>query len=77
VAEKVALAKFACPACGGEANWNPARQKLVCPFCGTESPAKLDAGGVVVEHDLVGALRALPDEARGWQVDKRQVKCRS
>ena len=35
--------KFACPACGGEAVWNPAKQKLVCPFCGTESPAPPDA----------------------------------
>ena len=77
MAETVALAKFACPACGGEANWNPAKQELVCPFCGTESPAKLDSGGALIEHDLVGALHALPDEARGWQVDKRQVKCRS
>ena len=37
MAESVALSKFACPACGGEATWNPAKQKLVCPFCGTES----------------------------------------
>jgi hypothetical protein len=75
--ENVALAKLACPACGGEANWNPARQKLVCPFCGTESPAKLDAGGAIVEHDLAVALRALPDDARGWQAKKREVKCQS
>jgi hypothetical protein len=75
--ETVALSKFACPACGGEANWNPAKQKLVCPFCGTESPAKLDAAGGIVEHDLVAALRGLGDERRGWQVERRQVKCRS
>jgi len=77
VPETVALAKFSCPACGGEANWNPAKQKLVCPFCGTESPAELAANGTIVEHDLAAALRALPDAARGWQADKRQVKCRS
>ena len=75
--ERIALAKFACPACGGEANWNAAKQKLVCPFCGTESPAKLDADGAVVEHDLVATLRALPDDAGGWQTERRQVKCRS
>ena len=58
VTETVALSKFACPSCGGEAIWNPAKQKLVCPFCGTESPAKLDAAGTIVEHDLVsGAAR--------------------
>ena len=72
-----ALAKFACPACGGEAVWNPARQKLVCPFCGTESPAKVDSGGAIVEHDLVAALRGVSDDARGWQADKREVRCQS
>ena len=77
MAETVALAKFACPSCGGEANWNPAKQKLVCPFCGTESPAKLDAGGAIVEHDLVAALRGIGDDARGWQAAKREVKCQS
>lgn len=74
---KVALDKFSCPACGGEANWNPARQKLVCPFCGTESPARLDESGRIVEHDLVAALRDLGDARRGWQAEKRQVKCGS
>jgi hypothetical protein len=77
VAETVALSKFACPACGGEANWNPARQKLVCPFCGTESPAQLDGAGAIVEHDLAAALRGIGDERRGWQAETRQVKCRS
>ena len=77
MAETTALAKFACPSCGGEANWNPAKQKLICPFCGTESPAKLDAGGAIVEHDLVAALRGIGDDARGWQAEKRQVKCQS
>jgi hypothetical protein len=75
--ETVALSKFACPACGGESTWNPAKQRLVCPFCGTESPAKQDAAGAIVEHDLVGALRGIGDDARGWQAEKRQVKCRS
>jgi predicted RNA-binding Zn-ribbon protein involved in translation (DUF1610 family) len=77
VAETLALSKFACPSCGGEAIWNPVKQKLVCPFCGTESPARIDQGGAVVEHDLVAALRGIGDDARGWQADKRQVKCQS
>ena len=77
MAETVALSKFACPACGGEAIWNPAKQRLVCPFCGTEAPAKQDATGAIVEHDLVAALRGIGDEARGWQAEKRQVKCQS
>jgi hypothetical protein len=77
VAEIVALSKFACPACGGEATWSPARQRLECPFCGTQSPATTDAAGAIVEHDLVTALRGIGDDARGWQAAKRQVKCRS
>ena len=75
-----ARAEFNCPACGGEAHWNPGKQALICPFCGTESPAKLeglDGRGKIVEHDLVAALRAIPDAARGWQASKTSVKCQS
>jgi Zn finger protein HypA/HybF involved in hydrogenase expression len=77
-AEVVAHDKFACPSCGGDAQWNPAKQALVCPFCGTVSPAKQeDVGGAIVEHDLVAALRSVPDDARGWQAEKVSVKCQS
>jgi Zn finger protein HypA/HybF involved in hydrogenase expression len=72
--------KFHCPACGAEANWNPAKQALVCPFCGTVSPATLQTRGaetVIVEHDLAAALRNIPDSARGWQAEKTSVKCQS
>lgn len=79
--EVLAQQKFACPACGGEAQWNPAKKALVCPFCGTTSPAQVEltAAGqqTIVEHDLVAALRAVPDERRGWQTDKTMVKCQS
>lgn len=72
--------KFTCPACGGEARWNPDKHALICPYCGTESPAELltrDETTVIVEHDLVAALRSVPDSARGWQAEKRQVQCQS
>src|SRR5512141_453109 len=75
--QALARPKFACPACGAEAVWNPARQALICPFCGTTSPATIDHSGAVVEHDLVAALRGIGDDKRGWQVEKRYVKCRS
>ena len=75
--ERVALAKFACPACGGEAHWNPAKQKLVCPFCGTESPAPAAAETSIAEHDLAAALRSMLDQPRGWQLEKRSVRCQS
>ena len=74
---QAAQPKFACPACGGEAVWNPAKAKLVCPFCGTESPAPLAVDGVIAEHDLVAAIRAIPDDARGFASDARQVRCQS
>ena len=74
---EAARPKFACPACGGEAVWNPEKGKLVCPFCGTESPARIDATGAIVEHDLATALRAIPDASRGWQATAKQVRCQS
>ena len=58
----------------------PAKQLLICPFCGTESPATLETrkgDTVIVEHDLVAALRDIPDEARGWQAKKTTVQCQS
>lgn len=78
--ETTALQKFACPACGAEAHWNPGKQALVCPYCGTVSPATIDmspAGAVLKEHDLVAALRRIPDDQRGWQAPKTSVKCQS
>ena len=80
VASATARAEYHCPACGAEAHWNPAKQRLICPFCGTESPATLETRGgttVIVEHDLVAALRSIPDSARGWQAPKTEVKCQS
>ncbi len=73
-----ALAKHACAACGGQAEWNPSKRALVCPFCGTEAPAELDeATGAIDEIDLIKTLREMPDDLRGWQADTRSVQCRS
>jgi hypothetical protein len=73
-----ALEKYPCAACGAQAQWNPARQLLVCPFCGTSAPFKIDAAtGAIEEIDLVKSLREIPDEDRGWQVEKRTVQCQS
>ncbi len=78
MSEITAKQKFACPSCGGEAQWNAAKQALVCPFCGTVSPAKLpEGGGPIEEHDLVTALRSIPDDERGWKAEKISVKCQS
>jgi ribosomal protein S27E len=77
--EVTARQKFACPACGAEAVWNPAKQALVCPYCGTTSP--LDAppseSGEIQEHDLATALRNLPEDKRGWKAEKISVRCQS
>jgi len=73
--------KFSCPSCGGESEWNPAKKLLVCPFCGTTSPAQaeltVNGDEQIVEHDLVAALRSIPDSARGWDAVKTAVKCQS
>src|SRR6185369_13332394 len=79
--EVAARKKFTCPACGGEAQWNPAEQALVCPFCGAVSPAQAELAPsgeqVIREHDLVTALRSVPDSRRGWQTQKVTVRCQS
>ncbi|HEY2343474.1 MAG TPA: zinc ribbon domain-containing protein, partial [Chthoniobacteraceae bacterium] len=77
--EITARQKYACPSCGAEAQWNPAKQALVCPFCGTVSPAKLSATGEVEihENDLVAALKNIGSEQRGLQTEKKAVKCQS
>ena len=81
MAEALAHNKFSCPACGAEATWNPAKKALVCAFCGTTSPANIelaaDGKETIVEHDLIKALRSIPDSARGWDAQKTEVKCQS
>jgi hypothetical protein len=77
-AEVTALDKHSCPACGAQAEWHPAQQKLICPFCGTESPVVIDRQtGRAVELDLATALRELPDSDRGWATARRSVQCQS
>ncbi|MGV3664307.1 MAG: zinc ribbon domain-containing protein [Prosthecobacter sp.] len=76
--EVTAISKFACPACGAEAVWTPSKKALVCPYCSTVSPAELKADGTLVEeNDLVTALRAIPDDQRGWAAERKTVKCQS
>lgn len=81
MAEATARSKFSCPACGGEAVWNPAKQALTCAFCGTASPARLEVSPsgeeIVQENDLALALRSIPKERRGWQAPKTSVRCQS
>ncbi len=78
MSEITARSKFACPSCGGEAQWNPAKQALVCPFCGTVAPMKEPATAAeIAEHDLMAMLQKIPDDARGWQAEKTSVKCQS
>jgi hypothetical protein len=76
--EYTALEKHTCAACGGKAEWEPVKQCLVCPYCGTVSPYDVDRDtGKIQEIDLVTTLREMPDSSRGWEADKKSVKCRS
>ena len=76
--ELTALQKFACPACGAQAVWTPAKKALVCPYCGTESPAELRTDGQLIEeNDLVQALRSIGPDQRGWDTQRKTVRCQS
>ena len=80
MSEIIAKSKFACPSCGAEAQWNPKKQALVCPFCGAVAPMSdpgAEGPSTIEEHDLVTALRGIPDDQRGWQAEKKSVKCQS
>ncbi len=78
MSEITARSKFACPACGAEAQWNPAKQALVCPYCGAVSPmAAPPEGAEIKEHDLMEALNNVPDAERGWATEKKSVRCQS
>ncbi len=78
MSEVTAISKFACPGCGGEAVWTPAKKALVCPYCGTVSPAELKADGSLIEEsDLVTALRSIPEDQRGWAAQRKTVRCQS
>ena len=78
MSEISALDKLPCAACGAQAEWSAARQRLVCPFCGTETPYEFSAQtGAIQEIDLARTLRELPDELRGWQATTRSVQCQS
>ncbi len=76
--EVTAREKFPCPACGAQAEWNPAKQKLICPFCGTESDHAIpQPTGAIAELDVAGTLSQMSDALRGWQAEKRSVQCQS
>lgn len=79
MAELTAQKRFECPACGGAAEWSPAKQALVCPFCGNVSAMQPPAAteGAIKELDLATALANIPESARGWETATRTVKCQS
>ena len=75
-----ALGKRPCPDCGGDMEWNAAKQAIACPFCGLvpkEQPSSAAAAAGVVEHDLEAALGAAGDERRGYGTPTVKVKCQS
>ncbi len=80
MSEVNALRKHPCPECGGDAEWNAAKQALACPFCGTILPWSdgQDAlGAAIVEHDLSQALAAASTDSHGLRAEKKSVKCES
>lgn len=80
MAEISALKKHPCPECGGDAEWNAAKQALVCPYCGTILPWKEGEdpmGAQIVEHDLEKALANIGGDSRGFREEKKSVRCES
>ena len=75
--DAVANPKHSCPACGAQAQWEPATQTLRCPFCGTVSPFETTDTGEIREIDLVTTLRNIPESQRGWAPEQITVKCQS
>ena len=80
MSEVSALRKHPCPECGGDAEWNAAKQALACPYCGTIVPWSdgVDPmGAAILEHDLIHALEAAGADQRGLQTEKKSVRCES
>ena len=80
MAEVSALKKHPCPECGGDAEWNAAKQALACPYCGTIVPwsdGEDPLGAVIVEHDLETALASSSQVDHGLMAEKKSVKCES
>jgi hypothetical protein len=77
MAEVTASAKYACPACGAQATWDPGKRALICGFCGTESAAELKTEGEIVEHDLQQTLASLQGRETGLAREAIEVKCQS
>lgn len=76
----IAIGKHPCPECGGDLEWNAARQALVCPYCGTVAPwsppAAADLGDRIAENDLLAALKD-PATGQRWSEEKIEVQCQS
>jgi ribosomal protein S27E len=80
VSAVTALGKRPCPDCGGEMEWNAAKQAIACPYCGfipKEQPAKGASSVEVVEHDLEKGLAGTGDDRRGYGAETVKVKCQA
>ncbi len=77
MSEVEARSKYACPACGAEATWNPGKRALICAFCGTESASELKVEGDIIEHDLKQTLASLKGRELGLAREAIEVKCQS
>lgn len=80
MSEVSALRKHPCPDCGGDAEWNAAKQALACPYCGTVLPwseGQDPLGAAITEHDLVQALAKAADSPGGPANERQAVKCES
>ena len=76
----VTVGKHPCPECGGNLEWNPARQALACPYCGTVVPWSPAQAAEPVPRSSSRTWRprcAIRPAARGWGDGRREVQCQS
>src|SRR3954471_10168887 len=78
--EVAALKKHPCPDCGGEMEWNAAKQAFACPYCGfipKNQPPRGQEIATINEYDLEHALATVGDDQRGYGTETVKVKCQS
>lgn len=66
---------FPCPNCGGELEWDPAKQEMRCPYCDSLIKVPQDDSFRAEEHDLLAFLDEHP-KVEGYGVKLSGFKCK-
>lgn len=66
---------FPCPNCGGELEWDPAKQEMHCPYCDSLIKVPQDDSFRAEEHDLLAFLEEHP-RIEGYGVQLTRFACK-